>query len=328
MAKNYCIMKLSLVITLMNEEDNVEPLLDQINAALYGIHYEVILVDDGSTDQTVARIKAFADDRVKLLIFQKNFGQTTAMQAGIDYAQGDYIATLDGDLQNDPADIPMMIETLELGDWDLVAGNRKNRKDGAFLRKIPSRIANSIIRNLTDVHLRDYGCTLRVYRAHIAKGMELYGELHRFIPVLAKLQGARIVQVDVKHHARIHGTSKYGLGRTSKVISDLILMIFMQKYFRRPIHLFGPVGLVTFGIGVAINIYLFVVKLFGGDIWGRPILILGVTLVLAGIQFLIFGLLAELMVRIYYQSQNKKTYTVKEVFVGQRSVKAGVKLKN
>jgi hypothetical protein len=162
-----------------------------------------------------------------------------------------------------------------------------------------------------------------VYRAYIAKGMELYGELHRFIPVLAKLQGAKIVQVDVRHHARIHGASKYGLGRTSKVISDLILMIFMQKYFRRPIHLFGPVGLVTLAIGVLINIYLLVVKIMGGDIWGRPILILGVTMVLAGIQFLIFGLLAELMMRIYYQSQNKKTYAVKEVFVGKNTEKVG-----
>jgi glycosyltransferase involved in cell wall biosynthesis len=316
-------MKLSLVITLMNEEDNVKPLLEQINLALEGIHFEVILVDDGSTDHTVSRIKEVADERVKLIVFQKNFGQTTAMQAGIDYAQGEFIATLDGDLQNDPSDIPMMLEKLEREGWDVVAGNRKNRKDGAFLRKIPSRIANSIIRNLTDVHLRDYGCTLRVYRAYIAKGMELYGELHRFIPVLAKLQGAKIVQVDVKHHARIYGASKYGLGRTSKVISDLILMIFMQKYFRRPIHLFGPIGLVTLGIGVLINIYLLVVKIMGGDIWGRPILILAVTLVLAGIQFLIFGLLAELMMRIYYKSQNKKTYAVKEVFIGKNTEKVG-----
>jgi len=316
-------MKLSLVVTLMNEEDNVAPLLEAIKLALSAYNYEVVLVDDGSSDRTVQVIKEVASDRVKLVIFQKNFGQTTAMQAGIDFATGDYIVTLDGDLQNDPSDIPMMLDTLVAGDWDVVAGNRKNRQDGVFLRKIPSKIANSLIRNLTDVHIRDYGCTLRIYKAHIAKGMELYGELHRFIPVLAKLQGARITQVDVKHHPRIHGQSKYGLNRTFKVMSDLLLMIFLQKYFRRPIHLFGPVGLITLAVGILINLYLLVVKLLGYDIGGRPLLTLGVTLVLAGLQFLIFGIIAELLVRIYYQSQNKKTYLVKEVFQGQAAVVVG-----
>lgn len=313
-------MKISLVITLMNEEDNVEPLLKAIGEAMAGMDYEVVLVDDGSTDTTVERIRTYADHRVKLVVFQRNYGQTTAMQAGIDYATGEYIATLDGDLQNDPADIPMMLEKLEREGWDVVAGNRRNRQDGAFLRKFPSRIANFMIRNLTDVHILDYGCTLRVYRGYVARGMELYGELHRFIPVLARLQGAKITQVDVRHHPRIHGTSKYGLGRTFKVISDLILMIFMQKYFRRPIHLFGPAGLITLGVGVAINLYLLVLKILGQDIWGRPILILGVTLILAGLQFLIFGLLAELMMRIYYQSQGKKTYAVKEIYIGKAQV--------
>lgn len=316
-------MNLSLVITLMNEEDNVAPLLEAIDLSLKSYDYEVILVDDGSSDATVERIKQVANDRVKLVVFQKNFGQTTAMQAGIDYASGKYIVTLDGDLQNDPSDIPMMLDTLVKGDWDVVAGNRKNRKDGVFLRKVPSRIANSLIRNLTDVHIRDYGCTLRIYRAHIAKGMELYGELHRFIPVLAKLQGARITQVDVKHHSRIHGESKYGLNRTFKVMSDLLLMIFLQKYFRRPIHLFGPIGLVTLGVGVLINFYLLIIKILGYEIGGRPLLTLGVTMLLAGLQFLIFGIIAELLVRIYYQSQNKKTYLVKEVFQGQASVSIG-----
>lgn len=309
-------MKLSLVITLMNEEENIEPLLKRISESLSDFTYEVILIDDGSTDKTVERIKELADEHVKLLIFQKNYGQTTAMQAGIDAAQGEYIVTLDGDLQNDPSDIPFMLEKLEREGWDVVAGNRKNRKDGAFLRKLPSKIANRMIRNLTDVHIKDYGCTLRVYKANIAKGMELYGELHRFIPVLAALQGAKIVQVDVKHHARIHGESKYGLSRTFKVISDLILMVFLQKYFSRPIHLFGPVGLITLGLGVIINLYLLVLKILGQDIGGRPILILGITLLLAGLQFLIFGIIAELMLRIYYQSQSKKTYIVKETFVG------------
>ncbi len=316
-------MKLSLVITLMNEEDNIAPLLERIAESISQYSYEVILVDDGSTDATVSRIKELGDEHVKLVVFQKNYGQTTAMQAGIDHSSGEYIVTLDGDLQNDPIDIPMMLEKLESEGWDVVAGNRKNRQDGALLRKFPSKIANSLIRNLTDVHIRDYGCTLRIYKSHIAKGMELYGELHRFIPVLAKLQGAKITQVDVHHHPRIHGESKYGLSRTFKVLSDLLLMIFMQKYFRRPIHLFGPVGLITFGIGFMINVYLLILKILGFDIWGRPLLLLGVTLVLAGIQFLIFGLLAELMLRIYYQSQDKKTYAVKEVFIGKSKVEVG-----
>lgn len=281
------------------------------------------MVDDGSTDRTVDTIKELADEHVKLIIFQKNYGQTTAMQAGIDHAQGEYVVTLDGDLQNDPSDIPMMLSKLEEEGWDVVAGNRKNRKDGMFLRKVPSKIANSMIRSLTDVHIQDYGCTLRIYKAYIAKGMELYGELHRFIPVLAKLQGAKIAQVDVKHHPRIHGSSKYGLNRTFKVLSDLIFMIFMQKFFRRPIHLFGPIGLITLAIGFLVNFYLLILKLLGEDIWGRPLLLVGVTFLLAGIQFLIFGIIAELMLRIYYQSQSKKTYNVKEVFIGKARMEVG-----
>jgi glycosyltransferase involved in cell wall biosynthesis len=316
-------MELSLVITLMNEEENIQPLLENINESLKGYTYEVILVDDGSTDGTVERIKELADEHVKLVIFQKNFGQTTAMKAGIDHATGKYIVTLDGDLQNDPSDIPMMLEKLESEGWDVVAGNRKNRQDGMFLRKVPSKIANALIRNLTDVHIRDYGCTLRIYKAHIAKGMELYGELHRFIPVLAKLEGAKITQVDVKHHSRIHGTSKYGLNRTFKVLSDLILMIFLQKYFKRPIHFFGPLGFFTLAVAILINLYLLILKIMGYEIGGRPLLLLGVTLFLAGIQFLIFGIIAEIMLRIYFQSQNKKTYTVKEVFVGKAKTEVG-----
>ena len=309
--------KLSVVITLMNEEDNIPPLLEQLSSALKGYEYELILVDDGSTDETVSRIKALGDQRVKLLIFNKNYGQTPAMAAGIDYATGDYVITMDGDLQNDPSDIPTMINMLEEGGWDVVAGNRKKRKDGYLLRKIPSRIANAMIRHLTDVHIKDYGCTLKVFKKDIAKHLDLYGELHRFIPVLAQLQGAKIAQMDVKHHSRMHGKSKYGIGRTFKVMSDLLLMVFFQKYFRRPIHLFGPIGIVSFLLGFAINVYLLIIKILGHDIWGRPILILAITLVLTGVQFIIFGLIAELIMRIYFESQNKKTYQVKEVFIGE-----------
>lgn len=309
-------MKLSLVITVFNEEDNIKPLLDNIYKALDGFEYEVILVDDGSTDQTVQRVKAFSNERVKLVIFYRNYGQTTAMSAGIEEAQGDYIVTMDGDLQNDPTDIPKMLKKLEIEGWDVVAGNRKKRQDGMLLRKLPSKIANKLIRTLTDVHIQDYGCSLKIFRKDIAKNLGLYGQLHRFIPVLAKMQGAKITQMDVKHHARIHGQSKYGLNRTFKVMSDLLLMVFFQKYLQRPIHLFGVMGLLSFTAGAGINMYMLILKLLGEDIWGRPLLILGVVLLLGGIQLVTFGLMAELMMRTYFESQSKKTYRVREVYKG------------
>lgn len=315
----FCSMKLSIVVTLLNEEDNVKPLLASIRSALKAFEYEIILVDDGSTDTTVHRIKALADERVRLISLNRNYGQTAAMAAGIDAASGDYIVTMDGDLQNDPHDIPLMLEMVLAGGWDVVAGNRKNRKDGALLRKIPSRIANRIIRNLSQVHIHDYGCTLKVFTRDLAKRLGLYGELHRFIPILAVMQGGKITEMDVTHHPRIHGKSKYNLNRTLRVMSDLILMVFFQKYFRRPIHFFGPVGIISFASGLLINLYLLIEKIMGADIWGRPLLMLGVTLVIAGIQFLTFGLIAELIMRIYFESQNKKTYYIKETFVGNEA---------
>lgn len=316
-------MELSVVITLLNEEDNIKPLLENVRKALATFNYEVVLVDDGSTDGTVREIKSLADDRIKLISFNRNYGQTAAMSAGINHAVGDFIVTLDGDLQNDPADIPVMLAKLKKEGWDVVAGNRKNRQDGMLLRKIPSKIANRLIRNLTGVYVHDYGCTLKVFRKEIAHRLELYGELHRFIPILAVMQGGKITEMDVHHHPRIHGKSKYGIGRTLKVASDLMLMVFFQKYLRRPIHLFGPIGIISFALGCAVNLYLLVLKIMGQDIWGRPLLLLGVTLVLAGIQFLTFGLIAELIMRTYYESQNKKTYTVREVFIGAKSSPPG-----
>lgn len=309
-------MKLSIVVTLLNEEENVTPLLEKIRAALFRFDYEVILVDDGSTDGTVKKIKTLAYSEVTLIQLNRNYGQTAAMAAGIDHANGDYIVTMDGDLQNDPADIPAMLKKLQEEEWDVVTGNRKNRRDGMVLRKIPSMLANKIIRRLTGVYIQDYGCTLKVFKKDIASQLGLYGELHRFVPVLTVLQGGRITEMDVTHHPRIYGKSKYGLGRTLKVISDLFLMIFFQKYFRRPIHLFGPIGFVSCAIGMSVNIYLLIIKILGQDIWGRPLLILGVSLLLAGIQFLTFGLIAELIMRTYYESQNKKTYRVKEIYTG------------
>ncbi|MBN7809381.1 glycosyltransferase family 2 protein [Algoriphagus sp. H41] len=307
---------ISVVITVYNEEDNIQPLLEATYAALSEIDYEVILVEDGSTDRTVSEVKKYANERTKLIIFNRNYGQTTALAAGIDMATGEYIATMDGDLQNDPTDIPVMLQKAIDEDWDVVAGRRANRKDGFVLRKIPSKIANWVIRNTTKVYLKDYGCTLRVYKADIAQNMGLYGELHRFIPVLAKQQGAKMTEMDVKHHPRIHGESKYGLSRTFKVMSDLILMLFFQKYFQRPIHLFGGIGLISFLLGSLISFYLLVLKLLGEDIWGRPIMILGFILILGGIQLITTGIIAEIIVRTYFESQDKKTYKIKSVYQG------------
>lgn len=308
--------ELSLVITVLNEKDNIKPLITEIRSALSALDYEVVFVDDGSDDGTQKEIISQADQRIKLVELRKNYGQSTAMTAGIDYTTGEYVALLDGDLQNDPNDIPFMLNKLKEEDWDVVAGNRKNRQDGMFLRKIPSKIANAIIRKMTGVYIKDYGCTLKIFRREIAENLGLYGELHRFIPVLAKLQGARITQVDVAHHARIHGKSKYGINRTFKVISDLMLMVFLRKYIQKPMHLFGSMGFVALFLGIIINLYLLTLKLLGHDIGGKPMLILGLIFLLGGIQLITLGILAEVNVRTYFESQNKKTYQVRKVYTG------------
>jgi glycosyltransferase involved in cell wall biosynthesis len=306
--------ELSVVITVMNEEDNIHPLIAAIRKALQAIDYEIIFVDDGSTDATRPRIKELIDDRIVLIELRKNYGQSTAMSAGIDYSNGKYVALLDGDLQNDPTDIPMMLSKLKKEDWDVVAGNRRDRKDGVFLRKLPSKIANAIIRSMTKVYIQDYGCTLKIFKKEIAEDLGLYGELHRFIPVLASMQGARITQVDVKHHARQFGKSKYGLGRTFRVMSDLITMVFFRRYSQKPMHLFGTMGFICLFFGIIINLYLLVLKIMGNDIWGKPILILGLMLLLGGIQLITIGILAEVSMRTYYESSAKKTYQVRHIY--------------
>ncbi|RYY61618.1 MAG: glycosyltransferase [Chitinophagaceae bacterium] len=312
--------ELSVVITVMNEKENIAPLISAIDAALNGIDYEVIFVDDGSTDKTQQEIRQHATDRIYLVELRRNYGQSTAMTAGIDHATGKYIALLDGDLQNDPSDIPSMLEKLIAEDWDVVAGNRKNRKDGALLRKIPSGIANAIIRRMTGVYIKDYGCTLKVFKREIAEDLGIYGEMHRFIPVLAKLQGANITQVDVKHHARLHGKSKYGLNRTFKVMADLITIIFFRKYIQKPMHLFGTMGFVAFGIGLLINLYLLVLKILGHDIWGKPLLILGLIFLLGGIQLITIGILTEVSIRNYFEGSGRKTYQVRRLIHGQQEI--------
>jgi glycosyltransferase involved in cell wall biosynthesis len=309
-------MELSLIISVYNEEKNIEPLIGSIDKALCGIDHEVIFINDGSTDGTEKKIREHASERYKVLSFYKNYGQTAAMAAGIDYAKGTLIVTMDGDLQNDPTDIPEMMKELIHGKWDVVAGRRTNRRDSFVLRKIPSKIANWTIRKLTGVYISDYGCSLKIFKAEMAKSLGLYGELHRFIPVLAQLQGARMTEMAVRHHPRIHGKTKYGLGRTFRVMSDILLMVFFQKYMQRPMHLFGTLGIFTFGLGMLLNLYLLFEKILGHDIWGRPILILAITLTIGGIQLITSGLIAEVIMRTYYESQDKKTYRIKEIFLG------------
>lgn len=304
---------LSVVISVFNEEDNVIPLITKIDEALQNLDYEMIFVDDGSTDETIPRIIASEHPRVHLIELQKNYGQSYALSAGIDYARGQYIATMDGDLQNDPFDIPQMLKLAQDEKLDMVAGIRKNRKDN-FIRTIPSKIANRIVKKSTGVEIIDNGCALKVFKSNIAKDIGLYGEMHRFIGILAVQDGARIKQVPVNHLPRIHGKSKYGLGRTFKVISDLMLMMFFKKYIQKPMHLFGTLGFIAIVIGVIINLYLLGLKIMGQDIWGKPLLILGVLLLLGGIQFITIGIILEFLMRTYYESQEKRPYKIRNVY--------------
>ncbi len=312
-------MYLSVVIPVYNEEDNIVPMLDALKDALKEVKHEVIFVDDGSSDNTCKIINDNATKDVRLVQFQRNFGQTSAMAAGIEAAKGEFIATLDGDLQNDPSDIPMMLEKIKNEELDIVAGIRANRQDGRVLRKIPSKIANILIRAMTKVHITDYGCTLKVFRSSIAKQIELYGELHRFIPVLGHMEGAKIAEVETKHHARKFGESKYGIGRTFRVVSALLLMIFLSKWRQKPMHLFGTIGVFMLIGGGIIETYLLSLKVLGEDIGGRPLFYVGILLIITGVQLITTGFVSELLMRTYYESQNKKPYNIRETFSGGKS---------
>ena len=311
---------ISMIVPLYNEEENVQPLYDELCSVASKMKDEVefILVDDGSKDRTVQEVKNIAagDKRVKLVKFRRNFGQTAAMAAGFDYASGDIVAVLDGDLQNDPAEIQRMVEKLREG-YDMVAGWRKDRKDAFVNRKLPSMIANKLISKITKVQLHDYGCSLKVMRADVAKNLNLYGEMHRFIPALANEMGINICELAVNHRPRIHGQTKYGISRTFRVILDLLTVKFFLGYFKRPSHAFGFTGLVTGALGAVLLTYLVLQKfIYGVNIGTRPLLTISVLLVIVGIQFLCFGLLAEILVRTYHESQNKKIYAVREVWTG------------
>ena len=302
----------SLVIPMFNEEGNAGLLIDKIRNAMTGFRYELILIDDASSDGTVKEIKEKNDPNVVLIELKKNYGQSSAMMAGFDYASGDYVITLDGDLQNDPTDIPAMVELLENGNYDLVVGKRQKRKDSG-IRTIPSKIANFIIKKTTKLNISDQGCALKVFTKDTAKELNLYGENHRFISLMAHLNGAKIAEMPVKHHARQFGVSKYGMNRTFKVINDLLLVLFNQKYLSKPIYLFGNIGLITFSIGVLINIYLLIVKILGYDIGGRPLLILGVLLIFIGIQFFTTGIIIDMLMKTYYESQDKRPFNIRNI---------------
>ena len=310
---------LSVVIPLYNEEENVTLLTEKIHESLNGYNYQIIYVDDFSTDRTRKVIQGLNDGRIHLISLKKNYGQSLALAAGIDYAQGEYIITMDGDLQNDPSDIPQMLGPVVSGEYDVVTGIRQKRKD-SLIKKIPSKIANFLVRRVTKLDIKDNGCALKVFTKDIAKELNLYGEMHRFITLLAHLEGAQIKQVPVKHHARHGGTSKYGLERVFKVVADMMLLLFIRKYFQRPIHLFGIIGVLLVVLGIFINIYLFAIKWgLGEDIGNRPLLIFGMMFILAGIQLFTIGIVMELLIRTYYESQNKRPYRIKNINIGGKA---------
>ncbi len=310
-------MKLSLVIPVYNEEGSLPLLFDAIRDAVGPLElaWEIIFVDDGSRDRSLEVLRGFAEkdrEHVRVIAFRRNFGQTAAIAAGIDHASGETIVLLDADMQNDPADIPMLLAKLDEG-YDLVSGWRKNRRDNAFVRTFPSRIANWLISQVTGVHLHDYGCTLKAYRREALAGFRLYGEMHRFIPVFAHSVGARITEVVVNHHPRKFGKTKYGLERTIKVLLDLFTVKFLLSYSNKPIYLFGGAGMALILTSAAGLLYLFVRRIFFNvAVLGSPLFQLAVMFAIMGFQSLLMGLIAELLARTYHESQSKPTYTVRE----------------
>jgi glycosyltransferase involved in cell wall biosynthesis len=311
----------SVVVPVYNEIESIPALLEAISSTLMaqGIAYEIICVDDGSSDGSAELLGKLARSRrdLRAILLRRNYGQTAAMAAGFNYARGKVIVTMDGDLQNDPSDIPLLIGKLNEG-YDMVSGWRKFRQDDALTRLLPSKIANWLIGRITGVTLHDYGCSLKAYRQEVASDMNLYGDLHRFLPVLAHIEGARIVELPVKHHARRFGKSKYGLGRTFRVLMDLLTIYFIQTFLTRPMHVFGLLGIVSTTLGTGFGLYLAGLKILAGrDIGQRPLLVLAVLLILTGVQLFCFGLLGELLMRTYHESQGRPIYRVREVVDGE-----------
>ena len=320
-------MDLSLVIPVYNEVENLSALLDEISAALDGgdLDYEAIFVDDGSSDGSFELLESLREDNdhIAIIRFRRNYGQTAAFAAGFDFARGEYVVTMDADRQNDPADIPKLMARIKQGDCDVVNGWREHRQDPLLMRKVPSKIANGLIATTTGVHLHDRGCSLRLFRNEVVKELNLYGEMHRFIPELCSFNGFQLAEVPVNHRPRVAGESKYGISRTFRVIVDLFTILFLQKYSDRPMHLFGNVGIPLGLAGAAILFILGISKIWAGlsggwegfhayRIGDRPMLLLGILLIILGVLFVAMGLLAEIIVRTYYESQGKRVYRVRD----------------
>ncbi|MCW5199288.1 glycosyltransferase family 2 protein [Desulfobulbus sp. F1] len=315
-------MKLSVVIPIYNEEENINPLYDELKSVLNSLEHdhEIVFVDDGSSDTSLELLEKIQqkDSKVVVVSFRRNFGQTAAMSAGFDYASGDVIATIDGDMQNDPHDLPMFLAKMKEG-YDLVSGWRYKRQDPFLNRRLPSMIANKIISTVTGVHLHDYGCTLKTFRKEITQGIHLYGEMHRFIPAIASGVGGSITEIKANHRPRRFGTSKYGISRTLRVVLDLMTVKFLLSYATRPIHVFGMLGMFSGGLGFALALLMTIQRtFFGMPLSDRPLLLLAVLLLFMGIQFISIGLLGELQVRTYHESQGKPIYVVRKVLGGKR----------
>ena len=314
-------LDISVVVPVYNEEESVPQLIEQLLSVLRssGESFELVLVNDGSKDNTAKVLTGLSRDVPELMavLLRKNYGQTAAMAAGFDVSSGDVIVSLDGDLQNDPADIPLLVSKLRDG-FDLVCGWRYQRQDPALQRKLPSKIANRLIARVTGVNLHDYGCSLKAYKREVLSDMRLYGELHRFLPVLANIEGARIAEVKVNHRSRQYGNSKYGIDRTFRVLMDLLTVWFMNRFLTRPMYVFGFGGILAILGSIIASTYLLAIKLTGEDIGSRPLLIFALLLGITGVQLFSFGLLSELQIRTYHESQSRPIYRIREIFRGGR----------
>ena len=312
---------LSIVVPIYNEEESLPFLVNQLLEVLQPMEetFELVLVNDGSSDNSAEVIRKLSFDIPELVgvLLRKNYGQTAAMAAGFDISSGEIVVTLDGDLQNDPADIPLLVNKIRDG-FDLVSGWRYRRQDAAISRKLPSKIANRLIGKVTGVRLNDYGCSLKAYRKEVLTDMRLYGELHRFLPVLANIEGARITEVKVNHRARQFGSSKYGIDRTFRVLMDLLTVWFMNRFLTRPMYVFGFGGILAIIGSFITSFYLLIIKLLGEDIGNRPLLIFALLLAVTGVQLFVFGLLGELQIRTYHESQNRPIYRIRDTFRGGR----------
>lgn len=309
-------MFLSIIIPVYNEENNIEPLYEEIKTAVESKYecFEIIFINDGSTDKSHKKLVSLLkkDNRVKIINFRKNFGQSSAISAGFDYCKGDIIVTLDADLQNDPADIPLIVDKVIEG-FDIVNGWRKKRKDRLFTKRIPSFFGNKLISFITKVKLHDYGCTLRGFKREVVKNLKLYGEMHRYIPAIASRMGIKSIEVPVKHRKRKFGKSKYGFGRTLRVILDLISIKYLLSFSHRPLQIFGGMGIIMMGLGFISGLYLTYIRYFANKTANRPLLFLTVLLLFLGFQMITLGLIAEMLSRVYHEGLNKNVYSIREL---------------